>query len=78
MDLERPNDPISFIALYLLKNREKVRMPQLPADYFMEKMDENQEGFEETDKVEKVEEEKKEATGGKKIADKEKDKKIKK
>lgn len=35
--MERPLDPICFIALYLLKNKDKVKLPLPPADYFAEK-----------------------------------------
>ena len=71
VDIERPNDPISFIALYLLKNKDKVKIPPLPPDYFLEKVPEEQtEGLEETEKP-KVEEEKKE-NNPKKTGDKEK------
>lgn len=54
VDIERPNDPISFIALYLLKNKEKVKLPALPPDYFLEKTDENP--MEENENLEKHEE----------------------
>lgn len=37
VDIERPDDPISFIALYLLKNKEKVKIPPPPLDYFLDK-----------------------------------------
>jgi hypothetical protein len=37
VDNERPIDPISFIVLYLLKNKDKVKLPTPPADYFAEK-----------------------------------------
>lgn len=30
MDIERPNDPISFIAYYLLKNKDKIVLPKPP------------------------------------------------
>lgn len=56
VDIERPNDPISFIALYLLKNKEKVRLPPLPPDYFLEKTEENPEENENPEKHEKTEE----------------------
>ena len=71
VDIERPNDPISFIALYLLKNKDKVKIPPLPPDYFLEKVpEEPTEGLEETEKP-KVEEEKKE-NNPKKTGDKDK------
>jgi len=76
VDIERPNDPISLIALYLLKNKEKVKIPPLPPDYFLEKAPEETlgEGLEETEKP-KVEEEKKENVM-KKPAAAEKDKNV--
>ena len=27
VDIERPNDPISFIAFYMLKNKDRVKIP---------------------------------------------------
>ena len=57
VDIERPNVPISFIALYLLKNKYKVKIPPLPPDCFLEKVPEEP-TLEETEKP-KVEEEKK-------------------
>lgn len=29
--MERPEDPLSFIAFYVLKNKNKVNIPQPPA-----------------------------------------------
>ncbi len=30
MDIERPNDPVSFIAYYLLKHKDEIQLPQPP------------------------------------------------
>lgn len=36
MDSQRPVDPISFISLYMLKNKEKVRLPAPPPQEVIE------------------------------------------
>lgn len=28
--MERPEDPISFLAFYMLKNKHKIKLPQPP------------------------------------------------
>lgn len=33
VDLERPSDPITFIAMYCLKNKDKVKVPQPTQEY---------------------------------------------
>jgi len=33
-DLERPQDPIAFIALFCLKNKERLKIPLPPPDFF--------------------------------------------
>lgn len=52
--MERPLDPISFIALYLLKNKDKVKLPFPSADYFAEKEELIQEVQNETVKPEVI------------------------
>ncbi len=31
VDIERPEDPISYIAMYILKNKNQVKLPQAPS-----------------------------------------------
>jgi hypothetical protein len=31
VDIERPNDPITYIAMYILKNMDKMKMPVPPS-----------------------------------------------
>ena len=38
VNTERPNDPISYIAYYLLKNQHKIKLPEPPEP--VEKVDE--------------------------------------
>jgi len=33
-DLERPQDPIAFIALFCLKNKDRIKIPLPPPDFF--------------------------------------------
>ncbi|EAS03685.2 Dpy-30 motif protein (macronuclear) [Tetrahymena thermophila SB210] len=42
-DRERPSDPISFIALYCLKNKDKVKIPIPPPEYFDKEKPEEEE-----------------------------------
>lgn len=30
VDMERPNDPISFLAYYLLKHKNEIKLPEKP------------------------------------------------
>ena len=42
VDIERPKDPISFIALYCLKNISRVKIPQPPEGFFDKKENEDE------------------------------------
>lgn len=37
VDVERPIDPISFISVYCLKNKDRVKIPVPPPEYFEKK-----------------------------------------
>ncbi|KRW98922.1 hypothetical protein PPERSA_09447 [Pseudocohnilembus persalinus] len=57
VDIERPVDPISFIALYCLKNQHRVRIPQPPEGFFDKKEpEEDQENLQENDEQDKEQE----------------------